>query len=100
MTVILKLYIADKTDLGARAMKNLGDIMQMTGRDVDCEIIDLHERPEIASEAHILATPALIKMAPEPIRKVIGDLSNPAKTLAHLGLKPEPDQDKLTRKGL
>jgi len=47
-------------------------------------VVDVIERPELADEARIIATPTLIKLTPEPQRKIIGDLSNRERLLLAL----------------
>ena len=54
------------------------------------EIIDVLERPQLAEDDKILATPTLIKQLPPPLRRVIGDLSNKEKVLLGLEVFPEP----------
>ena len=52
------------------------------------EVIDLLENPQLAEGDQILAIPTLVKKVPEPVRKIIGDLSNEAKVLVGLDIKP------------
>jgi circadian clock protein KaiB len=52
------------------------------------EIIDLLENPQLASTDQILAVPTLIRKLPEPVRKIIGDLSNAERVLVGLDLRP------------
>ena len=52
------------------------------------EIIDVIERPQLAEDEQIIATPTLIKRLPPPLRRVIGDLSDRAQVLIGLDLKP------------
>ena len=54
------------------------------------EIIDLLENPQLASRDQILAIPTLIRNLPEPMRKIIGDLSNVERVLVGLDLSPRP----------
>jgi circadian clock protein KaiB len=54
----------------------------------EVEVIDVLEHPTLAEKEKILATPTLVKRLPEPVRKIIGDLSDRAKVL--LGLDVEP----------
>ncbi len=84
----LTLYILDGTAKSVAASKNLKRIydQHLQGR-CRISVIDLAETPELAKEGDIVAVPALIKMFPLPIRKVIGDLSNTDRVLAGLGLR-------------
>lgn len=50
------------------------------------EVIDLLKKPQLASGDQILAVPTLVRKLPEPIRKIIGDLSNKEKLLVGLNI--------------
>ena len=52
------------------------------------EVIDLLEKPQLAEGDQILAIPTLVRKFPEPIRKIIGDLSNETKVLVGLNIRP------------
>jgi circadian clock protein KaiB len=52
------------------------------------EIIDLLKSPQLAEGDQILAVPTLVRKFPEPIRKIIGDLSNEERVLVGLNIKP------------
>ena len=52
------------------------------------EVIDLLKNPQLAKGDQILAVPTLVRKAPEPVRKIIGDLSNTEKVLVGLDLRP------------
>ena len=54
------------------------------------EIIDLIQNPQLASGDQILAVPTLVKRLPEPVRKIIGDLSNTERVLVGLDLRAAP----------
>jgi circadian clock protein KaiB len=74
---LLKLYISGQTSRSERAITNLRRICdgQFNG---SCEtiIIDILERPQLAEDEKILATPMLVKQLPPPVRRIIGDLSD------------------------
>jgi circadian clock protein KaiB len=53
-------------------------------------IIDIYQQPRLAHDAHIIATPALVKSAPPPLRRVVGKLHNPDHLLLRLGIVPPP----------
>ncbi|KLD67087.1 circadian clock KaiB family protein, partial [Luteibacter rhizovicinus] len=60
----------------------------------ELEVIDVYERPETTRDLQIVATPTLVKVLPEPLRRIIGDLSDELKVLAGLDLAPRlPQQD-------
>ncbi len=85
----LCLYIAGRTTKSVDAISNLKKLCEeyLQGR-YNIEIIDLLEQPHFAESEQIVATPTLIRKLPEPIRKIIGDLSNKEKVLLGLEIKP------------
>ena len=56
--------------------------------EYEIEIIDLLEHPQLAQGDQILAIPTLVRKLPEPMRKIIGDLSNTERVLVGLDLRP------------
>jgi len=86
---ILKLYITGQTPKSGRAAVNIRRICEeeLKGR-YELVIIDVLERPQLAEDEKILATPTLIKELPPPLRRVIGDLSDTAKVLIGLDIQP------------
>ena len=87
---LLRLYIAGQTTKSLTAVSNLHQICKdHLDNNYQVEIIDLLEHPQLAEGDQIIAIPTLVKSLPEPIRKVIGDLSNTEKTLVGLQLKPK-----------
>jgi len=87
MKYTLKLYITGQTPNSVRAVENLKRIckMQLKG-EYYVKVIDVLEKPQLAEEDKILATPTLVKELPPPLRKVIGDLSDIDKVLLGLDL--------------
>ncbi len=86
----LKLYITGRTPRSERAVWNLHQICQEELKDnCDVEIIDVLERPQLAEDEKIMATPTLIKRVPPPFRRIIGDLSDRDKVLAGLDIYTE-----------
>ena len=85
----LRLYVAGQTDKSIRAIKNLNRICaeHLEGR-YSIEVIDLLERPQLAVGDQILAVPTLVRRLPEPIKKIIGDLSNEERVLVGLDIRP------------
>ena len=86
---LLKLFITGRTARSERAIANL----QQLCRDAldsryELTIIDVLDRPQLAEEEKILATPTLIKELPPPLRRIIGDLSDRDKVLLGLDLLP------------
>jgi len=62
---------------------------RLAGR-YDIELVDLLENPQLAAGDQILAIPTLVRKLPEPIKKIIGDLSNTERVLVGLDLRPRP----------
>lgn len=86
----LRLYVAGKTTKSVTALKNLEKYCEehLKGQYV-IEIIDLLENPQLAEGDQIFAVPTLVKKVPEPVRKIIGDLSNEEKVLVGLNIRPK-----------
>ncbi|HVU22681.1 MAG TPA: circadian clock protein KaiB [Opitutus sp.] len=85
----LKLYVTGNTPRSERAIANLRRICEeeLQGQ-YQMVVIDVLERPTLAEDEHILATPTLIKHLPPPLRRIIGDLSDTEKVLLGLNLQP------------
>ena len=85
----LKLYIAGKTEKSVTALRNLKKYCEehLKGK-YRIEVIDLLKKPQLAEGDQIFAVPTLVKKIPEPIRKIIGDLSNEEKVLVGLNIIP------------
>jgi len=85
----LRLYVAGQTAKSVAALANLKKICDehLEGK-YHIEIIDLLKQPQLARGDQIVAVPTLVRKLPEPIRKIIGDLSNTEKVLVGLDLRP------------
>jgi len=85
----LKLYVTGNTPRAERAIANLRKIceVELHGR-YHMVVIDVLERPQLAEDEKILATPTLIKHLPPPLRRIIGDLSDMEKVLLGLDIHP------------
>jgi circadian clock protein KaiB len=84
----LRLYIAGQTPRSIAAFTNLKTICDehLKGR-YELEIIDLLQKPMLARGDQILAIPTLVRRLPEPVKKIIGDLSNTERVLVGLDLR-------------
>lgn len=84
----LRLYVAGQTPKSATALKNLQRICDshLSGR-YEIEVVDLLVNPNLAAGDQILAVPTLVRKLPEPIRKIIGDLSNEGRVLVGLDIQ-------------
>ena len=83
----LRLYIAGQTPKSMMAFANLKKICEnhLAGR-YQIEVIDLLINPQLARDDQILAILTLVRKLPEPVRKIIGDLSNTERVLIGLDL--------------
>ena len=84
----LRLYVAGKTPKSVTALNNLKRYCEthLKGQ-YKIEIIDLLKKPQLAEGDQIFAIPTLVRKVPEPIRKIIGDLSNEEKVLVGLNIR-------------
>jgi circadian clock protein KaiB len=84
---ILRLYITGATIRSSLAITNLKKICDeyLEGR-YELEVIDLYQKPCLAKDEQIIATPTLIKKLPLPFRRIIGDMSNKENVLMGLDL--------------
>lgn len=85
----LRLYVAGQTPKCLIAFANLKRICEeyLTGQ-YDIEVVDLLQTPALARGDQILAIPTLVRKLPEPVRKIIGDLSNTERVLVGLDIRP------------
>ena len=89
-TFDLRLYVAGQTPKAVRAFENLRKICDehLAGR-YTIEVIDLLENPQLGKGDQILALPTLVRRLPEPIKKIIGDLSNTERVLVGLDIREQ-----------
>lgn len=88
---VLKLYVTGNTPRTERAIDNLRRICERElGGRYQMVVIDVLERPQLAENEKILATPTLVKHLPPPLRRIIGDLSDIQKVLLGLDLQSSP----------
>jgi circadian clock protein KaiB len=84
----LRLYVAGQTPKSIKAFSNLKKICEeyLHGH-YRIEVIDLLENPTLAKQDQIVALPTLVRKLPEPIKKILGDLSNKEKVLIGLNVQ-------------
>jgi len=84
----LRLYISGSTPRSTRAVANIRSLCDkhLPGR-YDLEVIDIYQQPEDAVDAQIIAAPTLVKLLPKPLKRFIGNLSNPEKLLVALRIR-------------
>jgi circadian clock protein KaiB len=85
----LRLYVAGQTPKSLTAFANLKKLCEehLAGR-YRIEIIDLLQHPQLAAGDQIVAIPTLVRQLPQPLKKIIGDLSNTERVLVGLDLRP------------
>jgi circadian clock protein KaiB len=85
----LRLYVAGQTPKSMTALTNLKKICEEHLHGIySLEIIDLIKQPQLAQGDQILAIPTLVRRLPEPVKKIIGDLSNSERVLVGLDVRP------------
>ncbi len=85
----LRLYVTGRSPKSVRAIENLQlACEQYLAGQYHLEIVDLLENPRLAADDQILAVPTLVRKLPEPIRKIVGDLSDTDRLLVGLQLRP------------
>ena len=85
----LRLYVAGQSPKSLTAFANLKKIcVEHLEDQYSIEVIDLLVNPQLAKGDQILAVPTLVRKLPEPIKKIIGDLSNTERVLVGLDVKP------------
>jgi circadian clock protein KaiB len=84
----LRLYVAGQTPKSLSAFANLKKLCEehLAGR-YEIEIVDLTRKPQLAQNDQILALPTLVRKLPEPIKRIIGDLSNLERVMVGLDLR-------------
>ena len=84
----LRLYVAGQTPRSIRAFANLKVLCEERLKDrYRIEVIDLMKQPQLARGDQIVATPTLVRKLPQPIRKIVGDLSDTLRVLVGLDLR-------------
>jgi len=90
--IALRLYVTGKTPRSEQAIADLHRICEEEfAGQYKLDVIDILERPQLAEDEKILATPTLIKKLPPPLRRIIGDLSDKDKVLLGLDLKTQSE---------
>ena len=85
----LRLYTAGPSPKSLAALNNLKRVCEehLAGR-YSIEVVDLLKNPRLAKDDHIVAIPTLVRKLPEPLRRIVGDLSDTERALVGLQLKP------------
>jgi circadian clock protein KaiB len=86
----LRLYVSGATPCSTRAIENVKALCEehLPGR-YDLEVVDIYQQPGLAEGDQILATPTLVRRLPLPLRRLVGDLSDPERVLGRLNIYSE-----------
>lgn len=84
--IVLKLYVAGHNSRSQQARRDLEALCAASAHDLVVEVIDVVERPQLAEDEKILATPVVVRELPPPMRRIIGDLSDFHSVLVGLDL--------------
>ena len=97
---VLRLYVTGTTPRSSKAVQNIRALCEehLRGR-YDLEVIDIYQQPVLARGEQIIAAPTLIKKLPEPLRKLVGDLSDTDRVLIGLDLVPAERNDQANDDG-
>src|SRR5262245_50110396 len=85
---VLRLYVTGMTPRSTEAVASIKAVCEehLEGR-YDLEVIDIYQHPQLAEDEQIIAAPTLVKKLPQPLRRIIGDLSNRERLLFGLDLR-------------
>ncbi|MBS42011.1 MAG: hypothetical protein CMH83_02300 [Nocardioides sp.] len=89
----LRLFVAGSTPRAARAVDAVQDLVRMLGPGMLVEVVDVLERPDLAEQFGVVATPLLVREEPRPIRRVVGDLSDSTRLAQALDVTVPPEHD-------
>jgi len=92
-TYVLRLFVAGATTRSAQALEAVKDLCEqyLPGR-YTLEVIDVYQQPIIAKEGQIVATPTLVKEFPEPLRRLVGSMSDRDRVLVGLDIREQPEE--------
>jgi len=84
---LLRLFVTGQTQKSIRAVRNVTRLCEehLHGQ-YNLEVVDLYQQPELAAEHQLVAAPTLLKIKPQPPRKLVGDMSDSGRVLAGLGI--------------
>ena len=87
---VLSLFVAGMSPRSLKAIENARQLCEQYLKDrCELEVIDIYQQPELAKGAQVIAAPTLVKHLPPPLRRFIGDLSDPEPILVRLALKKD-----------
>lgn len=85
---VLRLYVTGMTPRSTQAIATIKSVCEdhLQGR-YELEVIDIYQHPQLAKDEQIIAAPTLVKVLPQPLRRLIGDLSNTERLMLGLDLR-------------
>ena len=91
---VLRLFVTGTTPRSTRAIENLRQICEeyLAGR-YTLEVVDIYQYPEAARDHQVIAAPTLVKLLPEPVRRMIGDLGDLERVLQGLSIVRDPSDE-------
>ena len=90
---VLRLFVAGATTRSAHALETVKDLCdQYLPGGYTLEVIDVYQEPIIAKEGQIIATPTLVKEFPEPLRRLVGSMSERDRVLVGLDIREQPEE--------
>jgi circadian clock protein KaiB len=91
---VLKLYVAGVTRKSSAAIRSITAICEEYLKNrYSLEIIDIYKNPTLAKGEQIIAAPTLLKLLPEPLRRLIGDMADKEKVLVGLDLRTRDEKE-------
>ena len=87
---VLRLFVTGMTPRSTSAIRAVRAVCEARLKDrYDLDIVDVYQQPKLIQNEQIFATPTLVKYSPQPLRKIIGDMSDQGRLISGLGLAPE-----------
>lgn len=91
---VLRLYLAGSSVRSLASVSAVKAFCEeyLRGR-YELEVVDLFQQPERAQDAQVIAAPTLVKEVPLPLRRLIGDLTDPGRVMIALNIVPEDESE-------
>lgn len=84
---LLRLYVAGMSPRSQRALESLRDVLErVLAGSYELEVVDIYQEPDEAEKHQIVAAPTLVKSAPNPVKILVGDMSDTRRLLIGLDL--------------
>ncbi len=87
---VLHLYVAGTNPRSLRAVQQISRLCQEHLADrYELEVIDIYQHPALAEQGQVIAAPTLVRSLPEPLRRIIGDMTDEGKVLLAIGARSD-----------